>query len=118
MHDVLANAIAADCQRFVRETIDIGDRALLPDESYERLVQTVANLADQVSQLERALESPQIEIDEFTVMNLVTFVRRLARQLRKSDPNNKPALDALSYLNRHGVTGDLLRAASDTGVEH
>ena len=62
-------------------------------------------------------EEKFIDEDEFTVMNLVYFVRRLAYQARKNDPENKPAAQALAYLERHGCVGNVLRSTSDAVCE-
>lgn len=53
----------------------------------------------------------EIEEDEFTVMNLVAFVRRLSAQLMRFEPQSKPARQALEWLERNGVRGQILRAA-------
>lgn len=51
------------------------------------------------------------DVDEYTIMNLSMFVRRLVRLLRKHDPGSKPAAQAMDYLERYQLQGSPLRSS-------
>lgn len=46
------------------------------------------------------------DVDEYTIMNLTMFVQRLARLLRKFDPDSKAATQALDFIERKRLRPD------------
>lgn len=65
----------------------------------------------------RAAQPPASEqdTDEYTTMNLSMFVRRLARLLRKHEPDSKAAAQALEFIERKGLQGSPLRTSQPPG---
>jgi hypothetical protein len=57
--------------------------------------------------------SKESDIDEYTIMNLSMFVRRLARLLRQHDPDSKAATQALDFIERKNLQGSPLRTADE-----
>lgn len=58
------------------------------------------------------IDAPQASVDD-----LAALVRRLARSLRKAAPDNDLPDQALDYLRRHGLTGEILRATLAAGSQ-
>jgi hypothetical protein len=50
-----------------------------------------------------------VDADEWTIPNLVMFIQRLARHIRKTDFENKFARDALDFIERKKIGGSILR---------
>ena len=57
------------------------------------------------------------ELNLNKVDDLAMIARRLVRELRKCDPTNKTAADALDYLERSGLTGNPLRERHESNAE-